>query len=245
MTDEEWLGAREDEIEGRKQRGAVATFVRVEFWLMTVAKLYRLSEPVRWRDRSAEVLAEFVVVSASRVENESSTTAIAFRTSAGPTTTRRCAPLASGSMKALAMPPTSGLGGPHRAVVIHQSSRNLRWPPTTWRALVGVSTCCCLCGLPATTGVPYTKWQGANFTDQKKLKNYGGSHVCEPCVWAHSWVPPPGHAPPADGKKGVNLRLFSHFWCGSTGYVYLNKASKIDMLRWLRSERHSERLLCA
>lgn len=70
MTDEEWCDVREADITSREQRGAVATFVREEFWLMTTARLYRLSEPLRWRDDPDEGMANYVVVSASHVENE-------------------------------------------------------------------------------------------------------------------------------------------------------------------------------
>lgn len=70
MSYEEWIEAREAEIAGHKAREAVATFVRDERWLLTTAKLYRLSEPLRWYDDPDEGVADYVVVSASHAEYE-------------------------------------------------------------------------------------------------------------------------------------------------------------------------------
>ena len=43
------------------------------------------------------------------------------------------------------------------------------------------------------------------------------------------------------GKRGVNLRLFSHFWDEATGYLYANKSDKAAMRAWLRTP-HSRSL---
>lgn len=80
------------------------------------------------------------------------------------------------------------------------------------------------------------RWQGSSFTDQNKARCVDSAHVCEPCVWCLSWVQPPGMPPPEPGKKGLNLRLFSHLHDGR-GYIALNKANKPEILRWLREPK--------
>jgi len=94
---------------------------------------------------------------------------------------------------------------------------------------------CWLCGAPAARGLESSRWQGANFTDQNKGRGLGSEHICEACAWACSWTPPPGYPPQEPGKKGVNLRLFSHFW-NEGSYLYLKKDEKQRMLRWLVAE---------
>jgi len=85
--------------------------------------------------------------------------------------------------------------------------------------------------------MPYGRWQGSTFTDQDKLRGHGLSdRICEPCAWVHSWVVPPGHAPPEPGKKGVNLRLFWHAH-DERGYVYGNKGDKATIRDWLRAPK--------
>lgn len=101
------------------------------------------------------------------------------------------------------------------------------------------ATPCWLCGAPALEdrGVDRVRWEGANFTDQNKARAQSSPIVCEPCAWACSWVPPPGYPPAGDGRRGVNLRLFSH--CYDAGiYAYGNKACKPWLLAWLRSTKH-------
>lgn len=104
---------------------------------------------------------------------------------------------------------------------------------------------CWLCGEEMARGLPCSKWQGANFTDQNKCRWPGATHVCEACAWACSWVAPPGFYGPhnprptkADGtpKKGVNLRLFSHLYDAGE-YQALNKADKPAILTWLRAPK--------
>lgn len=96
---------------------------------------------------------------------------------------------------------------------------------------------CIVCAGAHGWTIPFDKWAGSTYTDQNKLRGAGlSSRVCAPCVWAHSWVPPPGHAPPEPGKKGVNLRLFWHAYDGA-GYVYGNKANKPELVAWLRAPR--------
>ncbi len=100
---------------------------------------------------------------------------------------------------------------------------------------------CAVCAQPSARTMPYDDWQGATFTDQNKLRGHGlSSRVCEACVWAHSWVVPPGHPPPEPGKKGVNLRLFWHAYedGAEPAYVYGNKGDKAELRAWLRAPKH-------
>lgn len=105
---------------------------------------------------------------------------------------------------------------------------------------------CWLCGSEVSRGVPPAMWQGANFTDQNKARCQGATHVCEACVWACAWSVPPGFPPPELGKKGVNLRLFSHLWAEgeSPEYQALNKAQKPIIRDWLQ-RTHRERWFAA
>ncbi len=107
-------------------------------------------------------------------------------------------------------------------------------PPQEGASASGVCRICCA---PTERGTPYRKWQGANFTDQNKLRAWHGEVVCEACAWAHAWNPPPGHAPAAEGKKGANLRLYSHLWDEIAGYLYLSKGDKPAIRAWLRAPR--------
>ena len=95
---------------------------------------------------------------------------------------------------------------------------------------------CAICASEAPRTANFDRWQGANFTDQNKVRAWGTGRVCEPCIWAHSWAPPPGYPPQEEGKKGVNLRLFSHLWDGR-GYIYGNKADKPRIRAWLREPK--------
>lgn len=95
---------------------------------------------------------------------------------------------------------------------------------------------CWLCGYEILVGVPWKKWQGANFTDQNKCSAPESSHVCQACVWACAWSPPPGAPKAEPGKKGKNLRMYSHFY-DDRGYLYLNKGDKPKILEWLRGPR--------
>lgn len=103
---------------------------------------------------------------------------------------------------------------------------------------------CRICGRETDRGTPYGRFEGANFTDQNKLRHPGGAVVCEPCVWAHAWNPPPGMIQPEGTKKGKCLRMYSHLWDDGEdwwepphGYRYGNKADKAMMREWLCSPR--------
>jgi hypothetical protein len=91
---------------------------------------------------------------------------------------------------------------------------------------------CRVCAALTERAVPYERWQGSDYTDQNKLRYIAGTHVCEPCVWAHAWNPPPDQPPAAPGTRGVNLRLFSHLY-DSRGYRSANKADKALIRTWL------------
>lgn len=115
---------------------------------------------------------------------------------------------------------------------------------------------CVVCGAHHERTARYDAWQGATFTDQNKLRGHGMSdRVCEPCVWSHAWVPPPGWEPDAEsterkraakraaGKKvdeskerPPNLRLFWHAW-DEGGYVFGTKGDKPVLRAWLERER--------
>lgn len=106
---------------------------------------------------------------------------------------------------------------------------------------------CAICARESSRTALFDRWQGANFTDQNKIRTWGATLVCEACMWAHSWVPPPGFPAQEEGKKGVNLRLYSHLWGEATGYQYANKATKPIIREWIRAraESRTERCFCA
>lgn len=95
---------------------------------------------------------------------------------------------------------------------------------------------CWMCADTSTRAMPISEWQGASFTDQNKCRSQGATMICEACAWACSWVVPPGHEPPPPGKKGVNLRLFSHLYDAGQ-YRYANKADKPAIRAWLRAPK--------
>lgn len=106
-------------------------------------------------------------------------------------------------------------------------------------------TPCFLCAMPVERGMLVHRWQGASFTDQNKCRAQGAEYICEACVWACSWVAPPGYYGPhnpreidAKGKpkKGVNLRLFSHLYDAGE-YAFANKADKPRIREWLRAPK--------
>lgn len=93
-----------------------------------------------------------------------------------------------------------------------------------------------MCARPSTRGTLVRRWMGSKFTDQPRCAAPSSSTICEACVWACSWVRPPGHAAPAEGKAGVNLRLFSHLYSGGE-YAYANKANKPLIRDFLRTPK--------
>lgn len=109
-------------------------------------------------------------------------------------------------------------------------------PPQDEAAALPVGSRCRVCGSACGRGLPYVRWQGPTFTDQCKLRDWSAEHVCEPCIWAHAWNVPPGFPPPEPGKKGVNLRLYSHFY-DERGYHAWNKANKREIRDWLRAPK--------
>src|SRR5690606_6430351 len=89
---------------------------------------------------------------------------------------------------------------------------------------------------PTERGAPVRRWMGSTFTDQPRCACPSSDVICEACVWACSWVVPPGHEPPPPGKKGVNLRLFSHLYDAGE-YRYANKADKPSIRAFLRAPK--------
>ena len=88
--------------------------------------------------------------------------------------------------------------------------------------------------------MPFGRWQGSSFTSQDRVRAWDAPSICEACVWSCSWVAPPDLPPNPPGKKGLNLRLFSHLWSDRDGYCSLNKAHKPSIRRWLRARRPGE-----
>jgi len=112
------------------------------------------------------------------------------------------------------------------------------------------ASACIVCAQNFHRTMHYDRWQGSAFTDQNKLRGHGLSNrVCEVCVWAHSWVAPPDkESNPSDAvsatgakAKGLNLRLFSHFWSERDGYRSLHKGEKPSIREWLRDRIDGER----
>ena len=95
---------------------------------------------------------------------------------------------------------------------------------------------CYMCAAPTERGAPVRRWMGSTFTDQPRCACPSSDVICEACVWACSWVVPPGHEPPPPGKKGVNLRLFSHLYDAGE-YRYANKADKPSIRAFLRAPK--------
>lgn len=92
---------------------------------------------------------------------------------------------------------------------------------------------CYLCGCtsPALLGRDRLEWMGGNFTDQNKVRIYDGSHVCEHCIWACSWVAPPGLR--GTGARGPRLTQYSHCY-DARGWRWFTKAEKPAIRQWLR-----------
>lgn len=95
----------------------------------------------------------------------------------------------------------------------------------------GKEELCKVCGEPQSRGMPFSDWQGANFTDQNKVEVYGRDWVCEICVYAHSWTPPPRYGEVEN--RGPNLRMFSHFWDDHDGYDYYKKKYRFELFERL------------
>jgi CRISPR type IV-associated protein Csf1 len=104
-------------------------------------------------------------------------------------------------------------------------------PPQDGCALLDAPTRCVMCAVETTIGARFARWVGSMFTDYDKLRAPSSDYVCPACVWSCEWNPPPGVTNPP-GKKGVNLRLFSHLY-DARGYVYANKANKPEIRAWL------------
>jgi hypothetical protein len=72
-----------------------------------------------------------------------------------------------------------------------------------------------------------TRWQGASFTGQNRVRCPESTFVCEACVWAMA------------GKPPDTLRMYSHFVDGR-GWRKWNKGDKAAMRDWLRAPKRGE-----
>lgn len=99
---------------------------------------------------------------------------------------------------------------------------------------------CSICAQSMARGQRFDRWVGSQFTDQNKLRHVGSDRICEPCMWGHSWVAPPGMVSDPSKKKGLSLRMFSHFWSEGDGYHAWNKANKREIRDWLREPKRGK-----
>lgn len=120
---------------------------------------------------------------------------------------------------------------------------------------------CYMCAASTERGAPVRRWMGSTFTDQPRCACPSSDVICEACVWACSWVTPPGYVvtpemaakkaakrakqaaeraaagkPPPGPEKGENLRLFSHLYDAGE-YRYVNKADKPAIREFLRKPK--------
>ena len=96
---------------------------------------------------------------------------------------------------------------------------------------------CWLCGVPTSYGTDRLRWEGANFCDQNKCHAPESPIVCVACVWACSWVPPPGWTPTrTDAKRTPMLRSFTHLW-DAGAYRFCTKAEKPLIREWLHAPK--------
>ena len=69
---------------------------------------------------------------------------------------------------------------------------------------------CWVCGGEAQRSIDKTKWLGASYTSQTRVKSWQSTRVCEPCVVIHSRTSEVPGRPPKEGKKfGGNWRNYS------------------------------------
>lgn len=65
---------------------------------------------------------------------------------------------------------------------------------------------CWICAGHLTRGVLVSKWMGANFVGQNRVRYPPGTHACEACIYVMA------------GKPPDTLRMQSHLWDEVTGY---------------------------
>ena len=93
---------------------------------------------------------------------------------------------------------------------------------------------CWLCGAPWPRGQLVSKWSGASFTGQNRVRCPTSTYVCEPCVQVCSRIAPVPGRPPKPGKKfGGNFRNYSHLY-EAGDYVNASKGEKPAVLAFLR-----------
>lgn len=108
--------------------------------------------------------------------------------------------------------------------------------------LVSHEGLCRMCSQPMTTGMVFSKWSGADFTDQNKVRRHDATHVCEACIWVHAWNCPPGYDV-GDAKRGPSLRTYSHLWHNGE-YQYASKGDKPAMRAFLRQPKTGPWFAC-
>lgn len=97
---------------------------------------------------------------------------------------------------------------------------------------------CWVCGGHAIRTLARSKWLGATYTGQNRVKAWNSNRICEPCVWIHSRTFPVPGRPPKEGKAfGGNWRNYTVLVVVRDGKPELTTASKGEkslMRSWLR-----------
>lgn len=85
---------------------------------------------------------------------------------------------------------------------------------------------CWICAGRLTRGVLVSKWMGANFVGQNRVRYPPGTHACEACIYVMA------------GKPPDTLRMQSHLWDEHTGYQKPIKSREglREMVAFLRRE---------
>lgn len=89
---------------------------------------------------------------------------------------------------------------------------------------VEANTRCWVCAAQTSRAVPRSKWMGANFTDQNRIRCYASEWVCAACVHVMA------------GKPPDTERMWSHLVDGDD-YTRENKGGKAAMRAFLRRKK--------
>jgi hypothetical protein len=101
---------------------------------------------------------------------------------------------------------------------------------------------CRMCSQPMTEGQVFSRWCGADFTDQNKIRRHDATHVCPACIWVHAWNCPPGYQV-GDAARGPSLRTYSHLWHDGD-YRYASKGDKPVIKAFLREPKSGPWFAC-
>ena len=100
---------------------------------------------------------------------------------------------------------------------------------------------CWVCGGEAQRSIDKTKWLGASYTSQNRVKSWQSTRVCEPCVVIHSRTSEVPGRPPKEGKKfGGNWRNYSvlvEVVDGVPELVTASKGEKSIIREWLQRRK--------